>query len=119
MAQQFGMTGVRMGGDLFSFPTGNPEPYFITKIGGNNPLNNGFRTMESTDRGLFLGTANANNLLTDPDSPLGLGGWELVRLVEDVIGTQSARGNSSQTGGHAGGQFSLQKGFPDTVSKAA
>jgi hypothetical protein len=96
MAEQFGMTGVRMGADLLAFRTGNAEPYFITKIGGNNPLNNGFRNMESTGRGLVLGTANANNLLTDPESPLGLGGWELVRLVEDRVGTQSMASASDE-----------------------
>jgi len=89
LAEQFlaaqGQNGVRLGADLWCFPAGNGQPFSLTREGAGNPLNTGFRNMVSTPKGLFLGSANGSNLLTDPfappDQPLKPGGWELIQLV--------------------------------------
>jgi hypothetical protein len=82
------MTGVNLGADLWCFSPdddGNPvPPVLITDDGAGNPWNFGFRTMVATDYGLFLGTSNASNLLTEdtypPVDPLNRGGWEVIRI---------------------------------------
>jgi hypothetical protein len=80
----------RMGADLWTFPSGGAQPYAISQEGVGDPLNHGVRNMVSTPYGLFLGTANASNLLTKPynppTQPLKPGGWEIVKVVP-VAGT--------------------------------
>jgi len=85
-----GMPGVRMGADLWCVPSSEANPFAVTRVGGNNPLNYGFRTMQSTERGLFVGTATPANLLTDPQSPLQTGGWELLKMGDEVEPTQQS-----------------------------
>jgi len=82
VAQMLG--GIMLGADLYRFAPddalGNPvAPQAVTLSGAGNPLNYGFRTMQATEAGLFLGSANCSNLLTEP-GPLGVGGWELIRV---------------------------------------
>ncbi|HMP72766.1 MAG TPA: hypothetical protein PKE55_05825 [Kiritimatiellia bacterium] len=69
-----------LGADLYRFTSIHGPATPVSLDGGGNPLNHGFRNMVSTPFGLFLGTANISNLLTDPDDPYDLGGWELLRL---------------------------------------
>jgi len=80
-----GLPDVRLGADLWCIPSGDEEAFSVTKEGAGNPLNHGIRTMVSTPHGLFLGTANASNLLTEPYAPpaqpLKAGGWELIQVV--------------------------------------
>jgi hypothetical protein len=51
----------------------------VFKTGGGNYTNYGVRTMVSGDH-LYLGMANAMNLLTDPHDNVPEGGWELLDL---------------------------------------
>jgi hypothetical protein len=93
--ERIGLPGVRMGGDLWAFPPDDGQPFAVTLEGAGNPLNSGFRNMESTHAGLFLGTNNISNLLTEPynppQNPLHAGGWELVKvLVGDDVNDQSS-----------------------------
>ncbi len=69
-----------IGGDLYriSSPTTAGVPLSIKGCG--NQANHGIVNMVSTPSGLYLGTANAMNLLTDPYDNLPDGGWELLRL---------------------------------------
>jgi len=66
------------GADLYSFSW----PYFpaspVSRAGFGNRANYGFRTMVTDRDGLFIGTANPRNLLTDPNEPEG--GWELIEI---------------------------------------
>jgi hypothetical protein len=78
-----------LGADLVVFPASNGTPFKASEFGAGNPLNYGIRTMVSTSQGLFLGSASASNLLTDPTSPLHAGGWELIK-VSTVPGPQLA-----------------------------
>lgn|GEM_PF-1401060 len=77
------------GADLFriSSKTLAAKPENISGLG--NPLNYGIRTMLSDEDGLFIGTANAMNLVvpyTPPAPPFKqlepAGGWQLLRMAE-------------------------------------
>lgn len=85
-----GIPNIRVGADVYTFPAGNAQPYPLTLEGAGNPLNNGIRNMVSTSKGLFLGSANPQNLMTTPydppNQPLKTGGWELIHVVP-VSGT--------------------------------
>jgi hypothetical protein len=71
-----------IGADFFqiSSPDSPGVPLSITGCG--NQANHGIVNMVSTPAGLYLGTANGMNLLTDPNDDLPDGGWELLRLVD-------------------------------------
>lgn len=68
------------GADLFALKGSDGPAVAITTDGLGDPGNFGFRSMEATPEGLYLGTANPYNLLYDPQDPLKSGGWELWRL---------------------------------------
>jgi hypothetical protein len=71
------------------------QPTAVTLSGGDNPLNMGFRTIAATSDGLILGTSSSSNILTDPNSPLRAGGWELLRLVPTgTTGAAVAKGSA-------------------------
>lgn len=70
------------GGDLWCFNDGNSAAVPISKEGCGNPANHGIRNLLSTPSGLYLGLANSQNLLTDPNDNLPDGGWEFRKLVE-------------------------------------
>jgi hypothetical protein len=78
-----------MGADLWAFSGTDGPAVAISKEGLGNPLNHGVRNLQATPVGLFIGTANASNLLTDPASPLHAGGWELLRLGVTTQTTQT------------------------------
>jgi hypothetical protein len=75
-------TATIFGGDLYYFPGGD-RPAFPESIGGvGNYVNYGVRSMASAPTGLYVGTANPMNLLTDTADDLPEGGWEVLRLVD-------------------------------------
>jgi hypothetical protein len=67
------------GADLYRFCSSHSPALAVNIAGLGNYSNYGVRTMVSDDT-LYLGTANAYNLLTDPNDCLPEGGWELHRL---------------------------------------
>lgn len=70
-----------LGADLWRFPSSSQPADALSQDGLGNPLNHGIRNMVSTQNGLFLGTANGMNMLTDPTDNLPEGGWELRKWV--------------------------------------
>jgi hypothetical protein len=70
------------GGDLWCFNNGNSPAVAISREGCGNPANHGIRNLLSHSTGLYFGTANSQNLLTNPNDNLPDGGLELRRLVE-------------------------------------
>lgn len=68
------------GADLWKFENTDEaaSPESISGVG--NYLNYGIRTMLSDKNGLYLGTANPMNLMTDPNDGKPDGGWELLQL---------------------------------------
>jgi len=89
IADTLGLTDLDMGADLWClFPdeAGQPvAPVNLTRDGFGNPWNFGVRTMIATDDGVYIGTSNASNLLTEPRypalDPLNGGGWELIHVT--------------------------------------
>ncbi len=77
-----GTAGANVGADLWVFNTPNSGAVAVSRSGCGNQLNHGVRNMVSTWFGLYLGTANSANLLTDPDDDIPDGGWELLRLMD-------------------------------------
>jgi hypothetical protein len=71
-----------VGADVYAFPNTSSPAAPLSRNGLGNPANHGIRNMVSTPTGLYLGTANGMNLLTDPHDNLPDGGWELRRLAE-------------------------------------
>jgi hypothetical protein len=69
--------------------------------GMGNVANYGIRTIFANNDGLYLGTANPRNLLTD-DQGNNLGGWELLKLVSTVEPC-SAGGSQPGSPGNGGG----------------
>jgi hypothetical protein len=74
------------GGDLLYFTSADQPAFPESTNGLGNPTSYGFRNqLRSSNGNLFVGVANAENLLTDPADPNnlgGLGGWELMELSE-------------------------------------
>ena len=71
------------GGDLFYFTSANKPAFPESTNGVGNPTTYGIRN-QVVGGNLFLGMANAMNLLTEPDDLAafgGLGGWELDELA--------------------------------------
>ena len=66
------------GADLFRFFDSNTPAFYEVWDGFGNPGNAGIRTMVSSDDALYIGTAGAANLVTDPNQP---GGWKLIKLT--------------------------------------
>lgn len=75
------MTNHFEGADLWSFNSAKSAATPVSLDGVGNYTNYGIRTMVSAKEGLYLGSANPMNLLTDPESPVPLGGWELMKLT--------------------------------------
>lgn len=77
------LPGAVYGGDLMVFPGAGKPAQELYADGINNYGSYGTRTMVSTPRALYLGMANAMNLLINPpDSGLPSGGWELLQLED-------------------------------------
>lgn len=68
------------GADLYRFPDADTAAVPESLTGVGNQANYGVRTSVALGDDLYLGTANAMNLLTDPDDALPDGGWELLKL---------------------------------------
>jgi hypothetical protein len=66
------------GGDLFFFQDSRTPAVAESTGGAGNPTSYGIRNMVATAKSLFLGMANAANLLTGSVGPRG--GWELIEL---------------------------------------
>jgi hypothetical protein len=71
------------GADLYVFNSDSRPARPVSISGLGNYTNYGFRTMVVADDSLYIGTANAMNLLTDPTDDRPEGGWELIRLDVD------------------------------------
>lgn len=69
------------GADLYRFfdPAYPAIPESLSGVG--NYSNYGVRNMVGREDGLYLGTANPMNLLTDPYDDKPEGGWELLRIT--------------------------------------
>jgi hypothetical protein len=70
------------GGDLFFFQNSRSPAVAESSAGVGNPTSYGVRNMVATATSLFVGMANASNLLTGPNGPRG--GWELIELSPRV-----------------------------------
>jgi hypothetical protein len=76
---------IEYGADLFRFPSANQPAIPVSQDGLGNYSNYGIRTMLVdegiySESGLYLGTANPMNLMTDPEDDKPEGGWELIRV---------------------------------------
>ena len=77
------LPGADYGGDLMIFSTAGEPARKVYSGGINNYGSYGTRTMIGTSTALYLGMANAMNLLLNPpDSGLPSGGWELLELTQ-------------------------------------
>jgi hypothetical protein len=75
------LPGADYGGDLMVFPSASEPAEILFSNGIDNYGSYGTRTMVGTPGTLYLGMANAMNLLLNPpESGLPSGGWELLRL---------------------------------------
>jgi hypothetical protein len=75
------LPGADYGGDLMVFPSTSEPAQLLFSNGIDNYGNYGTRTMVGTPGRLYLGMANAMNLLLNPpENGLPSGGWELLRL---------------------------------------
>jgi hypothetical protein len=73
---------IQFGADLYKFVNSNSSAKAESRDGVGNFSNYGVRTLVGDETGLYVGTANAMNLLTDPFDDLPEGGWELLRLTK-------------------------------------
>ena len=73
---------IQFGADLYKFVNSNSAAKAESRDGVGNFSNYGVRTLVGDETGLYVGTANAMNLLTDPFDDLPEGGWELLRLTK-------------------------------------
>ena len=73
---------IQFGADLYKFVNSNSPAKAESRDGVGNFSNYGVRTLVGDETGLYVGTANAMNLLTDPFDDLPEGGWELLRLTK-------------------------------------
>ena len=67
------------GAELWRFPDADSPAIAESTSGIGNYLNTAVRNMIADDA-LYIGTANTNNLATDPDDDIPEGGWELLKL---------------------------------------
>jgi hypothetical protein len=73
---------IQFGADLYKFVNSNSAAKAESRDGVGNFSNYGVRTLVGDETGLYVGTANAMNLLTDSFDDLPEGGWELLRLTK-------------------------------------
>lgn len=69
------------GADLFVFDDRDKPAKRLDSHGLGNRANMGIRTMLASEKALYLGTANPFSLLSDPDHPKAMGGWELWEVA--------------------------------------
>ena len=73
------------GADLYRFYASDEPAKAESLTGVGNYTNYGIRNMIGRDDGLYLGSANPMNLLTDLDDDKPEGGWELLRITRHLI----------------------------------
>jgi hypothetical protein len=70
------------GADLYRLHSAMAKRFQAVALNGvGNICNYGCRTMASDAAGLYIGTANPRNLLTNPTNSPAYGGWELLKLT--------------------------------------
>jgi hypothetical protein len=80
---EFARQDTAYGADLLMIPSSLATNFTVVSRNGlGNPLNFGIRNMIATDDEIFVGTANANNLMAEFDDGMPDGGWELLRLTK-------------------------------------
>jgi hypothetical protein len=77
---EFEIPGTTHGADLYVFESSDRPALEVDRSGIRNYASYGVRTMAATEDALYLGMANAMNLMTDPGDNRPEGGWELIRL---------------------------------------
>jgi hypothetical protein len=73
---------IQFGADLYKFINSNSAAKAESLSGVGNFSNYGVRTLVGDQTGLYVGTANAMNMLANPNDDLPEGGWELLRLTK-------------------------------------
>jgi hypothetical protein len=87
LSQKYQYPQSSSGADLWAFCSSNEPARPVSTLGVGNYSTYGIRTMLGCDDGLFLGTANPMNLMTDLTDEYPEGGWELLRLRQRFIDT--------------------------------
>jgi hypothetical protein len=77
---EFEIPGTTHGADLYVFQNSVDPAIEVDRAGLGNYASYGVRTMAEADGTVFLGMANAMNLMTDLDDDRPEGGWELLRF---------------------------------------
>ncbi len=72
---------IKSGADLWRFPAPGSKAVPESLQGVGNYLNYGIRTMLADADGLYIGSANPMNLMTDKTDRYPEGGWELIKLT--------------------------------------
>lgn len=88
-----------LGGDLLVMDATDQPARAVSREGFGNLVNNGARDLlDDGERGILIGTATSANLLTDPNGPTQLGGWEVVRFDPNQA-QEVPVGNEDRTAG--------------------
>lgn len=69
------------GADIWRFDSADEPAQIVTSNGFGNYTNHGARTMISTPFGVYVGSTNSMNLMSDLTDDLPEGGWELRRIA--------------------------------------
>ncbi len=86
-----------LGADLVQFTSTSAAGKSVSRTGGGNAVNNGFRTLVSHPNGLFAGTATSANLLTDTSDDIPEGGWEFLKVDPSAISLTPLRSSAART----------------------
>jgi hypothetical protein len=95
---EFEIPGTSHGADLYVFESTEQPAIEIDRAGVGNYASYGVRTMLTTDDAVYLGMANAMNLMTDLADDRPEGGWELIRLEPAVCPRSRAPGDFTGDG---------------------
>jgi hypothetical protein len=87
------IAGATYGADLYVFPSATEPAVTVDLEGVRNFGTYGVRTMQPTEDGLFMGMANAMNLMVDTTDDLPEGGWELILLRDAQCDTTGVPGD--------------------------
>jgi hypothetical protein len=95
---EFEIPGTTHGADLYVFHSSDEPAFEIERAGARNYASYGVRTVATTEDAIFLGMANAMNLMTDPNDDRPEGGWELLRLERAECPRSQAPGDFNGDG---------------------
>jgi hypothetical protein len=95
---EFEIPGTTHGADLYLFESPDGPAIEIDRAGVRNYASYGVRTMVATGDAVYLGMANAMNLMTDRSDARPEGGWELIRLDRAVCPRSKAPGDFTGDG---------------------